>query len=168
MRQTHRVQRGPSSRWRIPYELLIPRLREAPVDVADATLALSSADLPPFVQERLRAIVGRADHGGHGVPVSVAARVLGVTEPTVRTWIARGALSAIPDSRPTAVTPRSLGEALAALATIRRIGQDERLLRRVLDLLHDQRERVELAGRIDELAERVRIDPDRVAEELFA
>jgi hypothetical protein len=98
----------------------------------------------------------------------VAAKVLDVTEPTARTWIERGALKAVSGSRPLAVTPRSLGEALAAAAQIRQVGQDERVLRRVLDLLEDQRTRLELADPIDELDSRVRIDPERIAEELFS
>jgi hypothetical protein len=138
------------------------------VDVADAVLALGDADVPATVGRRLAAIIERADQTGQGVPVSVAAKVLDVTEPTARAWIERGALHSVPGSRPLAVTPRSLGEALAAAAQIRQVGQDERVLRRVLDLLEDQRTRLELADRIDELDSRVRIDPERIAEELFS
>lgn len=136
-------------------------------DVADAVLALGEPDLPPAAGRWLAAIVERADQAGDGVPVSVAARLLDVAEPTVRTWIERGVLDAVPGSKPVSVTPRSLGEALAASTTIRRIGQDERLLRRLLDALEDQRTRLELAGRIDELDSRVRIDPDHIEDQLF-
>jgi hypothetical protein len=138
------------------------------VDVADAVLALGDAHVPASVCKRLTAIIERADQTGQGLPVSVAARALDMTEPTARSWIKRGALRAVPGSRPLAVTPRSLGEALAAAAQIREVGQDERLLRRILDVLDDQRTRQELAGRIDELDSRVPIDPDRIAEELFS
>lgn len=138
------------------------------VDVADAVLALGAAHVPAPVCGRLAAIIERADQTGQGVPVSVAAKVLDVTEPTARAWIERGALQVVPGSRPLAVTPRSLGEALAAAAQIRQVGQDERLLRRILDVLEDQRTRLELADRIEELNERVPIDPDRIAEELFS
>jgi hypothetical protein len=138
------------------------------VDVADAVLALGDAHVSPPVGRRLAAIIERADQTGQGVPVSVAAKVLDVAEPTARAWIERGALQVVPGSRPLAVTPRSLGEALAATAQIREVGQDERLLRRVLDLLEDQRTQVELADRIDELDTRVSLDPQRIAEELFS
>lgn len=138
------------------------------VDVADAVLALGAANVPAPVCRRLAAIIERADQTGQGVPVSVAARVLDVTEPTARAWIERGALQIVPGSRPLAVTPRSLGEAMAAAAQIRRVGQDERLLRRILDVLDDQQTRLELADRIEEFHSRVPIDPDRVAEELFS
>ena len=137
-------------------------------DVADAVLALANVDVLPAVRKQLRAIIDRADQAGAGVPVSVAARVLDVTEPTVRSWIERGALTAVKESRPLGVTPRSLGEALAASAKIRQVGQDEPLLRRLLDVLEDQRTRLELADRIDELDSRVPIDPERIDEELFS
>ncbi len=137
-------------------------------DVADAVLALGNADVPPPVRKRLTAIIERAEQAGQGVPVSVAAKVLDVTEPTARSWIDRGALKVVPGSRPLAVTPRSLGEALAAATRIRQVGQDERLLRRLLDVLEDQRTRLELADRVDGLESRVPIDPERIAEELFS
>ncbi len=137
------------------------------VDVADAVLALGAAQVPAPVSRRLAAIIERADQTGQGVPVSVAARVLDVTEPTARSWIERGALRVVAGSRPLAVTPRSLGETLAAAAQIRQVGQ-ERLLRRILDVLEDQGTRLELADRIQELDTRVPIDPDRIAEELFS
>ncbi len=69
-------------------------------DVADAVLSLADRDVPASVRRRLRAIIERAEQTGQGVPVSVAAKVLDVTEPTARVWIERGALRAIPDSRP--------------------------------------------------------------------
>jgi hypothetical protein len=94
--------------------------------------------------------------------------VLDVTEAAVRTWIERGALQVVPGARPLTVTPRSLGEALAAAVQIRHLGEDERLLLRILDVLEDQRTKMALADRIDELGTRVLIDPDRIAEDLFA
>lgn len=136
-------------------------------DVADAMMALGAADVPPSVRQQLTAIIERAEQAGTGIPVSIAAKVLDVTEPTARSWIERGALRAVPRSKPIAVTPRSLGEAMAAVSTIRRVGQDERLLRRVLDILQDQRTRAELADRIEELDSAVDIDPDRIAEQVF-
>ena len=138
------------------------------VDVADAVLSLGDADVPPSVRTRLMAMIERADQTGQGVPVSVAARVLDVTEPTARSWIERGALRVVRGSRPVAVTTRSLGEALAASTKIRNVGRDERLLRRVLEVLDDQRTRSELVDRIDELGSRVPFDPDRIAEGLFS
>ncbi|MGQ0744230.1 MAG: hypothetical protein ACT4OS_07850 [Acidimicrobiales bacterium] len=137
-------------------------------DVADAVRALGWGGVPAVVRRQLTRIVERADDAVPGVPVSVSAKLLDVTEPTARAWIERGVLRTIPGARPAAVTPRSLGEALAAVSIIRRGGQDERVLRRVLDALDDQRTRLELSDRIDELDSRVAIDPERIAEELFS
>ncbi len=137
-------------------------------DVADAAEALRVPALPPAARLHLLAMVERADKVGRGVPVSVAARMLAVTMPTVRTWVARGVLEPVPEARPAAVTTRSLGEALAAASQIRAAGKDERLLRRVVDELEDRRTRAELGDRIAELDERRPIHPDRVAEELFS
>lgn len=132
-------------------------------DVADAVLVLGDAELPNSARKHLNALIDRAEQTGQGLPVSLAAKVLDVTEPTARSWIERGALTIVPGSRPASVTLRSLGEALAAASRIRDVGRDERLLRRVLDLLEDQRTRVELEGRIGELDDRVPIDPGGVA-----
>jgi hypothetical protein len=137
-------------------------------NVADAAEALRVPALPRAARLHLLALVERADQIGTGVPVSLAARMLGVTMPTVRTWIARGVLEPVPEARPAVVTTRSLGEALAAASQIRAAGKDERLLRRVVDELADRRTRGELDDRIGELDTRTPIDPDRVAEELFA
>jgi hypothetical protein len=137
-------------------------------DVADAVLSLGDENVPAPVRKRLVAMIERADQTGQGVPVSVAAKVLDVAEPTARSWIERGVLHVVHGSRPAAVTTRSLGEALAAATSIRRVGQDERLLRRMLEVLDDQRTRHEVVARIDELGSRVPLDPGRVAEELFA
>lgn len=90
--------------------------------------------------------------------------MLHVTEPAVRSWIDRRALTVIKGSRPLAVTTRSLGEALAAVSTIRQVGEDERLLRRLLDVLDDQRTRGSLAKRIRKLGSRVPTDLNRLGE----
>lgn len=137
-------------------------------DVADAAEALQVSAVPKAVRLRLLAVIERADEVGRGVPVSVAAQMLRVTQPTIRSWLARGVLEPVPEARPAAVTTRSLGEALAAASEVRAAGTDERLLRRVLDEIEDRRTRVEIADRLEELGSRRPIDPDRVADELFS
>lgn len=137
-------------------------------DVVDAIASLSEPGLPPPVRKRLAAIVDRSAHAGQGIPVSLAARLLEVSEPTVRAWIERGALDVVSGAKPLAVTPKSLGEALVAAAEIRETGRDERPLRRVLDALEDRRTRRDLEDRIDQLDKRVPLHPDRVAEDLFS
>jgi hypothetical protein len=124
--------------------------------------------LPDPARTRLIAMIKRADKVGQGVPVSVAAGILGITRPTVKVWMSRGVLERVADARPVAVTARSLGEAIAATSHIRAVGKDERLLRRVLDALEDQRTRIALGDRLEELESRVALDAARVAEELFS
>jgi transposase-like protein len=76
---------------------------------------------------------------GHtpGVPVAHAARRLGISEPTVRSWIARGALRAITGSSPVQVEPESLRRVGYALDELRERGQDHDWLEALLDYLHD-------------------------------
>jgi hypothetical protein len=71
------------------------------------------------------------------VPVAHAARRLGVSEPTVRSWIARGALHAITGSSPVQVEPESLRRVGRALDELREHGQDRDWLEALLDYLHD-------------------------------
>lgn len=76
---------------------------------------------------------------GHapGVPVAHAARRLGVSEPTVRSWITRGALHTITGSSPVQVEPESLRRVGRALDELREHGQDRDWLEALLDYLHD-------------------------------
>ncbi len=76
---------------------------------------------------------------GHapGVPVAHAARRLGISEPTVRSWIARGALRAITGSSPVQVEPESLRHVGHALDELRERGRDHDWLEALLDYLHD-------------------------------
>lgn len=76
---------------------------------------------------------------GHapGVPVAHAARRLGISEPTVRSWITRGALRAITGSSPVQIEPESLRRVGHALDELRERGQDHDWLEAILDYLHD-------------------------------
>jgi predicted metal-dependent hydrolase len=76
---------------------------------------------------------------GHapGVPVAHAARRLGISEPTVRSWITRGALRAITGSSPVQIEPESLRRVGHALDELRERGQDHDWLEALLDYLHD-------------------------------
>jgi hypothetical protein len=76
---------------------------------------------------------------GHaaGVPVAHAARRLGVSEPTVRSWIARGALRAIKGSSPVEIEPESLRSVSRALDELRERGQDREWLAALVDYLDD-------------------------------
>ena len=76
-----------------------------------------------------------------GVPVAQAARRLGVSVPTVRSWIARGALAAIEGSSPVEIEPESLRSVGRALDELRERGQDREWLAALVDYLDDRQAR---------------------------
>ncbi len=80
---------------------------------------------------------------GHapGVPVAHAARRLAVSEPTVRSWIARGALHAIKGSSPVEIEPESLRSVSRALQELRERGQNREWLAALVDYLDDREAR---------------------------
>jgi hypothetical protein len=80
---------------------------------------------------------------GHpaGVPVAQAARRLGVSVPTVRAWIARGALQAIEGSSPVEIQPESLRSVSRALQELRERGVDREWLQALVDYLDDREAR---------------------------
>ncbi len=88
-----------------------------------------------------------------GLPVSEAARYLNVSEPTVRAWLTRGALTSVPEAKPVLVDISSLRRVGHALAELRERGRDRDWTRALVDLLHDhaERRRPELLEGLDEL-----------------
>lgn len=112
--------------------------------------------------ERLADVQARlAQHlAAPGLPVSDAARYLGVSEPTVRAWLARGALTDVPDAKPVLVEVATLRRVGHALADLRERGRDRDWTRALVDLLHDhsERGRPELLEGLDELR-RGRLEP---------
>jgi hypothetical protein len=79
-------------------------------------------------------LAARAD----GAKVSEAASVLGLSVPTVRSWVATGLLQEIPGRRPARVTYDSLALAKHALDEIRRHQDDRPLLITVMQILRDR------------------------------
>jgi len=75
-----------------------------------------------------------------GLPVSEAARYLEVSEPTVRAWLTRGALTPVPTAKPVLVDIASLRRVGHALAELRERGRDRDWTRALVDLLHDHAE----------------------------
>lgn len=114
-------------------------------------IAASRIDDLAEVKRRLRLILRMGHDVALGVPVSVSARLLDVSQPTVRAWIGRGLLETIPEKTPTRVSADSLGEVLAAIAEIRSSNEQGPLAGRVLQVLHDRRDRAELDDRAEEL-----------------
>jgi transposase-like protein len=76
-----------------------------------------------------------------GVSVAAASQRLGVSEPTIRNWIARGALQAVPEVSPIQIDPASLHRVNRALTELRERGQDRDWLQALIDALHDREAR---------------------------
>ena len=88
-----------------------------------------------------------------GVPVSVAAHLLGLSERTARDWQAR-ALDPVPGAKPARVSTSSLAKVLPAVERLRELGQDRELLRSLVDRRED--ERVLSSPRVKKLLEQLR------------
>jgi len=76
-----------------------------------------------------------------GVSVAAASQRLGVSEPTIRSWVKRGALKTVPDTRPMQIEPESLHRVTRALAELRERGQDRDWLQALVDHLDDREAR---------------------------
>lgn len=73
-----------------------------------------------------------------GVCVAAASEQLGVSEPTIRSWVKRGALVAVPKASTMQIEPESLHRVSRALAELRERGRDRDWLQAVVDHLHDR------------------------------
>lgn len=73
-----------------------------------------------------------------GVKVSDAARMLGLSQPTVRSWMDVGVLDAVPGTPPARVDILSLAAVKQAVDLLREHGQDRNLLVAVMRLLRDR------------------------------
>lgn len=106
------------------------------------------ADLMSLAQRRttdralhaaIRRMAERHDSGPRpsAVRLSTAAAVLGISVPTVRSWVSHGVLEATPDEGIARVSATSLARALVVL---REIGDNEsgRRLTKVIDALRDR------------------------------
>lgn len=71
--------------------------------------------------------------------MSAAARMLGLSPQTVRTWLGTGVLDAVPGSHPVKVSTGRLAEVGSLVQRLRRGGRDRDLLRAVVDRLDDDR-----------------------------
>lgn len=74
------------------------------------------------------------------VEVSQAARILGVSPPTVRAWAKRGVLKRVPGRSPAALTFDSVRRTRRLLGELRAQGDDREFVQRLLDAALDQRE----------------------------
>jgi transposase len=72
-----------------------------------------------------------------GVLVAQAAEHLGVSGPTVRSWMQRGALRTVPGATPAQIEPESLRRVTRGIAELRERGQDRDWLLALVDYLDD-------------------------------
>ena len=73
--------------------------------------------------------------------VAAASKQLGVSELTIRNWVKRGALSAVPKIDPIQIEPESLRRVSRALSELRGHGQDRDWMQALIDNAHDRQAR---------------------------
>lgn len=92
----------------------------------------------PDRRRSLDAVRDRLAARDGGVKVSEAARVLGFSQPTIRSWIEAGVLDAVPGVTPVRVDVGSLAAVKHAVDLLREHADDRRLLADVMRLLRDR------------------------------
>lgn len=115
---------------------------EALYTLVDAREAIESgrADAALDALEEAQEVLVSVRHTP-GVSVATAGQRLGVSEPTIRSWVKRGALETVPDTRPMQIEPESLHRVNRALAELRERGRDRDWLQALVDHLHDREAR---------------------------
>lgn len=92
----------------------------------------------PDRRRSLDAVRDRLAARDGGVKVSEAARVLGFSQPTIRSWIEAGVLDPVPSVTPVRVDMGSLAAVKHAVDLLRQHADDRRLLADVMRLLRDR------------------------------
>ena len=110
----------------------------AVADVEDLDAVLADASVDSRLRKRLTQIRERRLAEVPGVPVSVAAGMLGLSAQTVRAWLDAGVLDAVPGSRPVKISTGRLAEAVSLVERLRRAGRDRDLLTAVVDRFEDE------------------------------
>jgi len=108
-------------------------------DLIDLDVATHDPSVSPQLRRRLTLMRQRREQEVPGVRVSVAAKMLGLSERTTRDWLAHGPLDAVPGAKPARVSTASLAKILPAVAKLRELGQDRELLRALIDKLEAER-----------------------------
>jgi hypothetical protein len=121
-------------------------------DARDA-LASGSRDAALRAMKEAHQTLERVGHTA-GVPLAQAARHLGISVPTVRSWAAHGVLRSVPGASPAQIEPESLRIVGHALAELRERGRDREWLGALLDHLEDRaaRQRAAVKEGLDQLA----------------
>jgi hypothetical protein len=113
----------------------------AVLDLIDLDAAAHDPTASPQLRQRLARLRQRREEAMPGVRVSVAAGLLGLTERTVRDWMARGPLDPVPGTKPARVSTVALARVVPLVRELREAGQDRDLLRALVDSLEDERVR---------------------------
>lgn len=113
----------------------------AVLDLIDLEAAAQDPSVSPQLRRRLTVMRQRREEAVPGVRVSVAAGLLGLSERTVRDWMARGPLDPVPGAKPARVSTTSLARVVPLVHRLREIGEDRDLLRRIVEHLEDDRVR---------------------------
>ena len=92
----------------------------------------------PERRRSLDAVRDRLAARDRGVKVSEAARVLGLSQPTIRSWIEAGVLDAVPGATPVRVDVLSLASVKHAVDLLRQHADDRQLLVQVMRVLRDR------------------------------
>jgi len=104
-------------------------------DLIDLDAATQDPSVSPQLKRRLTLMRQRRVQGVPGVRVSVAAKMLGLSERTTRDWLAGGPLDPVSGAKPARVSTASLATVLPALQKVRELGHDRELLRALIDRL---------------------------------
>jgi len=104
--------------------------------LASAQVAIERGDLRSAKQAVARAFELKMNRAP-SVPISLAAKLLGVSEPTIRKWMTRGVLLRSP-SKPAGVTLRSYQEVHRTILELREAGQNPDVRELLLARIDDQ------------------------------
>jgi predicted transcriptional regulator len=112
-------------------------------DVQDELRGLATvADEPRIAElvEQLDEIAARLESAATrtpGLSVAAASEYLGVSEPTIRSWLQRDVLSPVDGVKPILIDPASLRTVHRLLAELRERAEDPTWLRSFVDYVHD-------------------------------
>lgn len=114
------------------------RVTTALMALTDAREALNDErrDLAFVALEEAQHALESVEHTP-GIPVAQAAERLGVSGPTVRSWMQRGILRTVPGMTPAQIEPETLRRVARALAELRERGHDRDWLLALADYLDD-------------------------------
>jgi transposase-like protein len=114
-------------------------------ELADAVSELRTASLSkPELEralERVEALSARVQKAldlPGGLSVAQVAKRLGVSEPTIRKWLAEGLLERVEDHKPVEITQRSVIEVERVLGTVRESYPARRWSEALAAFLHDR------------------------------